>query len=337
MCLSENVEQPRSGITRHDSSRSTDQRQFTQRRSPKSGLSSLSSKVFLYLNLLFVFTVLVVRAETDLDEEADFDSPPLTSNVDANSQTAEEAVMHSLQFTSQSYSATIPENSVGKAYVLPDNIRMGIQCNDSSVNIKYRIKSGDQDNFFKAESERVGDFIFLMIRTRTNNLDVLNRERRSFYRLDIRARAKGPDQRKVRTPEAKTVVHIEVTDANDLDPFFQPSTYFFDVPEDTPLHSTFGTVKAEDADSGINGEIYYSLVDNEGDEKLFSVDPVTGGISLTRPLSFRDKARHELTVIAQDRGAKSRFATRAPDTATVHISVTQVRSFFRSFTYYLIE
>ena len=297
MCLSENVAKSRTGTTRHESSRSSDQRHFTQRRSRKFGFTSSLSKVFLYLNLLFAFTV-IVRSETDLDEEADFDSPSSTSNLDANLPT-EEVVMQSLHFTSTSYLATIPENSVGKAYIVPDNIRMGIQCNDSSVSIKYRIKSGDQDNFFKAESERVGDFVFLMIRTRTNNLDVLNRERRSFYRLDIRARARGPDQQKVRTPEAKTVVHIDVTDSNDLDPFFQPSTYFFDVPEDTPLHSTFGTVKAEDADSGINGEIYYSLVDNEGDEKLFSVDPVTGGISLTRPLSFREKARHELTVIAQ--------------------------------------
>ena len=29
--------------------------------------------------------------------------------------------------------------------------------------------------------------------------------------------------------------------------------------------------------------------------------------------------------MAQDRGAKSKFATRAPDTATVHVSVVQVR------------
>ena len=324
MCSSE---KQRPEISRRRNSQSTDRRQFTQRRRKKApGFGSLS-KVFLYLNLLSAFT-LFVRAETDLDEDADFEPPANLNNVDGPSPT-DDIVVSSLHFTSASYSATIPENSVGKVFVVPDNVRMGIQCNDSSVNIRYRIKSGDQDNFFKAEAERVGDFVFLMLRTRTNNLDVLNRERRSSYKLDIRARAKGPDQRRVRTPEAKTIVNIEVTDANDLDPFFQPSTYFFDVPEDTPLHTVFGTVRAEDADSGINGEIYFSLIDNgDGDAdggKLFSVDPVTGGISLTRPLSFREKPRHELVVVAQDRGAKSKFATRAPDTATVHVSVVQVR------------
>ena len=83
-----------------------------------------------------------------------------------------------------------------------------------------------------------------------------------------------------------------------------------------------GQVHAEDADDGINGEIYYSSSDPKSS---FAVDPVTGVISLTRPLSYQKKPQHEITIMAQDRGAKSRFATRAPDTAKVHLSVRQVR------------
>ena len=86
-----------------------------------------------------------------------------------------------------------------------------------------------------------------------------------------------------------------------------------------------GQVHSEDADEGINGDIYYSLMDPKSS---FAVDPVTGVISLTRPLSYQKKPRHEISVVAQDRGAKSRFATRAPDTATVHLSVRQVRKYF---------
>jgi protocadherin Fat 1/2/3 len=46
-------------------------------------------------------------------------------------------------------------------------------------------------------------------------------------------------------------------------------------------------VKAEDADSGINGEIYYSIAE-ETDQ--FAVHPVSGVISLTRPLVYRQEA-----------------------------------------------
>ena len=229
--------------------------------------------------------------------------------------------------------------------------------------------------------------------------------------------------------EATTIVRVRVKDVNDLDPFFQPSSYSFNVPEDTPLHqvntfyfkhynkfsgnfhwvcfcrpkapdTTFfamphctldrhknyprpsgiifvekqtvvicnlqqkicqgllfflsgkkglemkfqpprclrgfflenfsfctfqsvGQVQAEDADSGINGEIYFSLVDPNSP---FAVDPVTGVISLTRPLSYAKNPRHTINVVAQDRGAKSRFAMRAPDTAKVQLSVRQVIS-----------
>jgi hypothetical protein len=43
-------------------------------------------------------------------------------------------------------------------------------------------------------------------------------------------------------------------------------------------------VRAEDADSGINGEIYYSIAE-ETDQ--FAVHPVSGVLTLTRPLVYR--------------------------------------------------
>ena len=88
-----------------------------------------------------------------------------------------------------------------------------------------------------------------------------------------------------------------------------------------------GQVHAEDADKGINGEIYFSLKDPNSP---LAVDPVTGVISLTRPLSYAKNPRHTINVVAQDRGAKSRFAMRAPDTAKVQLSVRQVISVSKS-------
>ena len=230
-----------------------------------------------------------------------------------------------IQFTQSSYNASIPENSLGKVYVWPD-ARMGIFSNDSSISIRYKIRSGDPDKFFKAEAERVGDFVFLTIRTRTSNPNVLNRERKAHYALEVRARIKSANgQARVRKyKDPKTVVHVDVTDTNDLDPFFQPSKYTFHVPEDTPVHASVGRVRAEDADEGVNGEIYYSMAGQDSDPPHFAVDPVSGEVLLTRPLSFRDKSTYELTVVAQDRGPKPTYAMRQADTAKVHIKVVQV-------------
>ena len=225
-----------------------------------------------------------------------------------------------LVFTSEIYNATVQENSVGKVYIVASE-KMGIFCDDRSYKIRYKIVSGDNENFFKAEAEKVGNFVFLMIRTRTSNVNVLNRERIDRYKLTVRAVFRDSDQHRLNDMKATTIVNVKVLDSNDLDPFFNPSTYSVTVPEDTPLHSSVAQVKAEDADEGINGEIYYSLAE-ETDQ--FAIHPVSGVISLTRPLQFSEKKIHRLRVNAQDRGVAYSYGPKRMDTASVTIMVSQV-------------
>lgn len=183
------------------------------------------------------------------------------------------------RFTRLLYNVSIPENSIGKTYVMP-NERMGIKLAsaDSDVDIKFRIVSGDRDKFFKAEERTIGDFCFLLIRTRTSNVDVLNRERKDRYVLEVRATSSGHDGKNA---IADATVVVTILDTNDLNPLFYPIEYETTVTEDTPLHRSILRVIAEDADLGRNGEIYYSFAE-ETDQ--FAVHPVSGVITLTRPL-----------------------------------------------------
>jgi len=187
------------------------------------------------------------------------------------------------RFTRPHYNVSIPENSIGKTYVVPEE-RMGIRLAsvDSDVDVKFRIASGDRDKFFKAEERTVGDFCFLLIRTRTSNVDVLNRERKDRYVLEVRATSSRRDGRnRVVTREADTTVLVTILDTNDLNPLFYPTEYETTVTEDTPLHRSILRVIAEDADLGRNGEIYYSFAEKNDQ---FAVHPVSGVITLTRPL-----------------------------------------------------
>lgn len=187
------------------------------------------------------------------------------------------------RFTRPLYNVSIPENSIGKTYVVPEE-RMGIKLAsaENDVDIKFRIVSGDRDRFFKAEERTVGDFCFLLIRTRTSNVDVLNRERKDRYVLEVSATSSRRDARnKVITLEASATVVVTILDTNDLNPLFYPIEYETTITEDTPLHRSILRVIAEDADLGRNGEIYYSFAE-ETDQ--FAVHPVSGVITLTRPL-----------------------------------------------------
>ena len=258
---------------------------------------------------LFVFVLLILFELTQISQ--------CSNTPDIHS---EENSLDSLEFTSDVYNATVQENSVGKVYVVSSE-KMGIYCDDPSVSIKYKILSGDSENFFKAEAEKVGNFFFLMVRTRTSNVNVLNRERIDSYQLVVRAVFRDSDQHRLNDIKARTVVNIQVLDVNDLDPFFNPSTYSVTVPEDAPLHSSLVQVKAEDADEGINGEIYYSLAE---DTDQFAIHPVSGVISLTRPLHFSETRTHKLIVNAQDRGVAYTFGPKRLDSARVSIRVKPV-------------
>ncbi|CAK9804708.1 Fat-like cadherin-related tumor suppressor homolog [Anthophora plagiata] len=227
-------------------------------------------------------------------------------------------------FTQPLYNVSIPENSIGKTYVVPEE-RMGIKLASPDMNfdIRFRIMSGDREKFFKAEERTVGDFCFLLIRTRTGNVDVLNRERKDRYVLEVRASlTKGDGKNRVTILEADTTVVVTILDTNDLNPLFYPTEYEATITEDTPLHRNILRVIAEDADLGRNGEIYYSFAE-ETDQ--FAVHPVSGVITLTRPLRYSEKAIHELIVLAKDRGAlfRSGGSSRA-STAKVTIRVRQV-------------
>ncbi|XP_023231616.1 fat-like cadherin-related tumor suppressor homolog [Centruroides sculpturatus] len=224
-----------------------------------------------------------------------------------------------MDFTKPVYNATIPENSVGKTYVIA-NEKMGIYVTDPTLIVRYKISEGDDKRLFKAEARQVGDFWFLQIRTRTSNHAVLNREYHDLYVLQIRASITSLYRKSVKL-KAQTEVYVKILDTNDLNPLFYPTEYEVNVAEDTPLHRSILQVSAFDPDIGINGEIYYSLAQPT---LQFSVHPTKGTLTLTRPLDYQKESSHVLTVLAQDRAPKFRAGDIKASSATVKIKVLPV-------------
>lgn len=225
------------------------------------------------------------------------------------------------RFAHSIYNVSIPENSVGKTIAVQPSYedRLGITITPD-LDVKYRIISGDKERLFKADERIVGDFAFLAIRTRTGNV-ILNREKIDEYRLDVRASISRRDSKSKIIVETDTLVIVKVLDTNDLSPLFYPTEYSISVPEDTPLHKSIIKVTAEDADLGINGEIYYSFLEATD---YFAVHPTSGLITLTRPLKFTDRSVHELIVVAADRGSANNNRLSQASKAKVHIKVKQV-------------
>ncbi|XP_051276283.1 LOW QUALITY PROTEIN: protocadherin Fat 4 [Dicentrarchus labrax] len=151
--------------------------------------------------------------------------------------------------------------------------------------VTYTIISGADDSF-RIDPES-GDLIA------TKKLD---RERRSKYSLLVRA-DDGKQSSDMR-------LNITVKDVNDHMPKFSRVTYSFDIPEDMAPGSIVAAILASDSDSGVNGEVTYSLEDEDEDE-TFLLNPVTGVFNVTRPLDYETQQYYILTAKAQDGGGQA--------------------------------
>ena len=225
----------------------------------------------------------------------------------------------SFTFTEPHYNVSIMENSGGKTYLTPST-KMGMYVTDPTLDIRYRIHQGDDNKLFKVEERTVGDFCFLRLRTRSGTHKVINRERETEYLLTIKAVARyrnGPSL------TATTEVLVTVLDANDLSPLFYPIRYNIAVLEDTPVHKPIVTVSAEDADIGVNGEVYYSFKEPT---ETFSIHPTSGEVTLTRSVSYIEQNYYKLTILAEDRGPQVGHRLRI-SRAELEISIREVNQF----------
>ncbi|XP_077421706.1 protocadherin Fat 3a isoform X1 [Vanacampus margaritifer] len=218
-------------------------------------------------------------------------------------------------FTQPVYHATVYENSAARTYA-NSKIKMGIHLAQRSWEIRYRITSGDDEGFFKAEEYMLGDFCFLRIRTKGGNAAILNREIQDNYVLTVKASIKGEA-----LLETWAKVSVQVLDMNDLRPLFSPTTYSVTIAESTPLRTSIAQVTATDADIGSNGEFYYFFKEKR---ECFAVHPTSGIVSLSGKLNVEEQSRYDLEILAVDRGMKLYGNNGVSSTAKLYVHVERV-------------
>ena len=104
-------------------------------------------------------------------------------------------------------------------------------------------------------------------------------------------------------------VSVLVVDQNDNPPRFSQQLYQASVPENEADHFVT-SVFAGDADSGVNGEVRYSLLNWDG---VFSIDSQSGEIRTVAELDFEANCFYRLLVFAEDSGGVRQNATALVD------------------------
>ncbi|KAM4763940.1 protocadherin beta-16-like [Cyanocitta cristata] len=129
----------------------------------------------------------------------------------------------------------------------------------------------------------------------------LDREQQAEVAFSITAVDGGTPPR-----SGTALIRVVVLDINDNIPVFTQSLYKISVMENSSQDTIVAVVSASDLDSGTNGEIVYSIVQNsEENFETFKINPETGQIRLKKPLDYEETKMYEVDVQATDGGGLS--------------------------------
>ena len=96
-------------------------------------------------------------------------------------------------------------------------------------------------------------------------------------------------------------VNILVTTSNDHPPKFTDPIYDASVPEDLRIGGEVITITATDLDSGLNGQLLYSITSGN-DKGLFAIDEITAEVSIVETLDYESQRSHTIQITATDQG-----------------------------------
>ncbi|KAM9456197.1 protocadherin alpha-2-like [Clarias gariepinus] len=133
----------------------------------------------------------------------------------------------------------------------------------------------------------------------------LDRERESIIKLVLTAVDGGTP------PTSGTMqIVINILDINDNSPVFTKALYKVKVHENASVGTKIVTVSAADADEGVNGDVSYVIISDEENSAIdfFSVNPVSGDITVKANIDYERHPVIELRIQAQDKGQSPRMS-----------------------------
>ena len=126
----------------------------------------------------------------------------------------------------------------------------------------------------------------------------LDYKEQTKYTIEVQAF----DQSKTSQRITSVMVIVNLIDLNDNAPNIIPKSFNVSIPEDIPIESVVATVSAEDPDTGLGGDLEFSLMDNP---KKFKIDSRSGVVRLRRRVDYELQKVYNLTVNVSDKGNQS--------------------------------
>ncbi|KAM9308683.1 cadherin-18 [Gastrophryne carolinensis] len=204
------------------------------------------------------------------------------------------------EFPDGPYIVTVPEMSdIGTSVIQVTATDGDDPTYGNSARVVYSIIQGQP--YFSVDP-KTG-----VIRTALPNMD---REAREHYSVVIQAKDMAGQ---VGGLSGSTTINVTLIDVNDNPPKFPQKHYQLFVLESAQVGSAVGKIKANDADTGLNADISYSIINGDG---VFSIstDKETreGILLLKKPLNYEKKKLYSLNIEGVNTHLDSRFSHLGP-------------------------
>ena len=205
------------------------------------------------------------------------------------------------KFEQKSYLSPVPEGyTIGKGIVrllAKDDADFGV-----NAEIEYSLLNGNGSEYFSIDTKTGWVFVSKSIKSLPVG---------TAFTVKARAIDKGVPPQKDEVP-----LTLVITGENRHSPSFAATSYQVRVPENEPVNTTILTVSATDGDDGPNGLVRYKI-SSENERKEFSVNPITGAVTILEPLDYDTIQEYRLNITATDLGFEPKHAIA---TLTVNVS-----------------
>ncbi|XP_051649464.1 cadherin-related family member 2 [Manacus candei] len=213
------------------------------------------------------------------------------------------------------YNAFIPENSTLHSIIY------NVFANDSDTGNASRVSYSIEEVIPDSTENRQLFYIL------PNGSVVLNGSldyaKNTFYQIKIRAEdGGGLLHNNWIVQQSFTYLSLTIEDVPNLDPRFLNEPYSGSVPENCPLGTIVLAVTALDRDTGVNDEIFYSIINSS---VPFAINATTGTITVSEPLDREQLPSEEVLLNVTAREKNLDIYGKVAQTSTlVTVTVTDI-------------
>ncbi|XP_036373685.1 cadherin EGF LAG seven-pass G-type receptor 1-like [Megalops cyprinoides] len=208
------------------------------------------------------------------------------------------------QFQLPNYHVSVPENEPAETRVIT------LKAIDSDDGEAGRIEYG-MDALFDSRSN---DYFHINPQTGSiTTMQPLDREIKDTHLFKVTATDHGSPPR-----SATAYLTVTVSDTNDHGPVFEQTEYRVNIRENVEVGFEVITIRATDGDAPSNANMIYKIVNGDGANAGFEIDPRNGLVKIKVRPDRETQSQYQLIVEANDQG---KDPGPRSSTATVHITV----------------